>query len=103
MPTAEVFAKLPAGTVENLLKPENKDQLRAVLTHHVVSRKVIAADVVKLKSAATLNGQKAKFEVKDGTAYVDNAQVVKTDIDAAIGISQVIDAMILPKSNKASD
>ncbi|MEM9404222.1 MAG: fasciclin domain-containing protein [Pseudomonadota bacterium] len=95
-PTDEAFAKLPAGTVETLLKPENKDQLVAVLTYHVVAGKVAAADVVKLDSATTVNGESVSIKVADGGVQVDNANVVATDIEASNGIIHVIDAVILP-------
>jgi len=96
-PTDEAFAKLPAGTVETLLKPENKAKLQAVLTYHVVAGKVMAADVVKLKSAKTVQGQSAKIMVKGGEVMVDGAKVVKTDIVTDNGVIHVIDSVILPK------
>ncbi len=96
-PTDEAFAKLPAGTVESLLKPENKAQLVAVLTYHVVPGKVLAADVVKLSDAKTVQGSAAKITVTDGGVKVDNANVVKTDIVCSNGVIHVIDSVILPK------
>lgn len=96
-PTDEAFAKLPAGTVENLLKPENKDQLVAILTYHVVPGKVMAADVVKIKSANTVQGQALKIAVKGSSVMVGKANVVKTDIDTSNGVIHVIDAVLLPK------
>ena len=96
-PTDEAFAKLPAGTVENLLKPENKDKLRRVLTYHVVPGAVRAADVVKLQSAKAVSGDTITVTVKDGKVHVDNANVTKTDIQASNGVIHVIDAVILPK------
>jgi len=96
-PTDEAFAKLPAGTVDSLLKPENKDQLIAVLTYHVVPGKVMAADVVKLSSATTVNGADITIEVADGSVRVDDATVIKTDIKASNGVIHVIDSVILPK------
>jgi uncharacterized surface protein with fasciclin (FAS1) repeats len=96
-PTDEAFAKLPAGTVENLLKPENKAKLQAILTYHVVPGKVTAADVVKINMAKTVNGQSLAVNTKNGAVMVDNAKVVKTDIPAANGVIHVIDAVILPK------
>ncbi|MDX1964837.1 MAG: fasciclin domain-containing protein [Pirellulales bacterium] len=96
-PTDEAFAKLPKGTVEELLKPENKDKLVAVLTYHVVPGKVLAADVVKLKEAKTVQGTAAKITVKEGKVMVDDANVVKTDIMCANGVIHVIDSVILPK------
>ena len=101
-PTDDAFAKLPAGTVENLLKPENRDQLVAVLTYHVVPGKVMASDVVNLKSAKTVQGQKLGIEVKDGKVMVDNAQVVKTDIAASNGVIHVIDSVVLPSTETSS-
>lgn len=95
-PTDEAFAKLPAGTVESLLKPENRDQLVAVLTYHVVAGKVVAADVVKLDKATTVNGADVKIKVSDKGVMVDNANVVATDIAASNGVIHVIDTVILP-------
>jgi uncharacterized surface protein with fasciclin (FAS1) repeats len=95
-PTDEAFAKLPAGTVESLLKPENKDRLVAVLTYHVVPGTVKAADVVKLKSARTVNGQSVTIKVTDGVVTIDGAKVTATDIAASNGIIHVIDSVILP-------
>jgi uncharacterized surface protein with fasciclin (FAS1) repeats len=95
-PTDAAFAKLPAGTVEELLKPENKDKLRAILTYHVVAGKVMAADVVKLKRATTVQGQAVTIRTEKGTVMVDGAKVVKTDIPASNGVIHVIDAVILP-------
>jgi uncharacterized surface protein with fasciclin (FAS1) repeats len=96
-PTDEAFAKLPAGTLESLLKPENKAKLAGILTYHVVPGKVMAADVVKLTGAKTVNGQSVKIAVKDGKVTVDGANVVKTDVAASNGVIHVIDAVILPK------
>lgn len=93
-PTDEAFAKLPAGTVEGLLK--DKAKLAAILTYHVVPGKVTAADVVKVKEAKTLNGKSVKVTVKDGKVMIDGANVVKTDIMAKNGVIHVIDAVILP-------
>ncbi|MHB1308703.1 MAG: fasciclin domain-containing protein [Limisphaerales bacterium] len=95
-PTDEAFAKLPAGTVENLLKPENKEKLVAVLTYHVVPGKVMAADVKTLK-AKTVNGQELSLKVEGGAVTVDNAKVVKTDVAASNGVIHVIDTVVLPK------
>ena len=96
-PTDEAFAKLPKGTVEDLLKPENKAKLTAILTYHVVAGKVMAADVVKLKSANTVNGKSVQIVVDGGTVMVDNAKVVKTDIGTSNGVIHVIDTVLLPK------
>ena len=101
-PTDEAFAKLPEGTVANLLKPENKDQLIAVLTYHVVPGKVMAADVVKLKSAKTVQGQEVTIKVEKGKVMLDGAQVLKTDIACSNGVIHVIDSVILPKATEPS-
>ncbi len=98
-PTDDAFAKLPEGTVETLLKPENKDQLVAVLTYHVVAGKVPAAEVVNLTGATTLNGQQVDIKTADGGVTVDGANVVKTDIECSNGIIHVIDSVILPASD----
>jgi len=98
-PTDEAFAKLPAGTLETLLKPENKAQLVSILTYHVVPGKVPASKVVTLSTAPTLNGQRVDIRVADGGVTVDNAGVVKTDIECANGIIHVIDRVILPASD----
>jgi len=95
-PTDEAFAKLPAGTVETLLKPENKAKLTAILTYHVVAGKVKAADVVKLDSAKTLQGQTVAIDAKDGVK-VNNAKVLKADVDCDNGVIHVIDTVLLPK------
>jgi uncharacterized surface protein with fasciclin (FAS1) repeats len=95
-PTDDAFAKLPAGTVENLLKPENKDQLVAILTYHVVPGKVMAADVIKLKEAKTVNGKMLDIEKKGDAVMVNDAAVTATDIDASNGVIHVIDTVILP-------
>lgn len=96
-PTDEAFAKLPKGTVENLLKPENKDKLTAILTYHVVSGKVMAADAAKLSTAKTVNGKELTIKAKDGKVMIDKATVVKTDIDASNGVIHVIDSVLMPK------
>jgi uncharacterized surface protein with fasciclin (FAS1) repeats len=96
-PTDEAFAKLPAGTVENLLKPENLEKLVAILKYHVVPGKVLAADV-KTSEAQTVQGQSVKLVVSDTGVTVDGAKVVKTDVLAENGVIHVIDTVILPKS-----
>jgi len=96
-PTDEAFAKLPAGTVEDLLKPENKEKLVAILTYHVLSGKVMAADV-KTMEAKTVQGQSVEIVVADAGVTVNGAKVVKTDVPAENGVIHVIDAVILPKS-----
>lgn len=95
-PTDEAFKKLPAGTVENLLKPENKDKLVAVLTYHVVPGRVTASEVVNLDSAKTINGRSLKISASDGKVMVDNARVTATDIIASNGVIHVIDSVVLP-------
>ena len=95
-PTDEAFAKLPAGTVETLLKPENKAKLVGILTYHVVPGKVMAADV-KTMQAKTVNGQELAIKVADGKVTVNGANVTKTDIAASNGVIHVIDAVVLPK------
>jgi uncharacterized surface protein with fasciclin (FAS1) repeats len=96
-PTDEAFAKLPPGTVESLLKPENKDELRKVLTYHVVTGRVTAKDVVKLDSAKTLEGGSLNIQAGDSGVMVNNARVIKTDIPASNGVIHVIDTVLLPK------
>jgi len=96
-PTDEAFAKLPAGTVEELLKPENKAKLTAVLTYHVVPGKVMAADVKTMK-AKTVNGSELDVKVAGSTVMVDKATVVKTDIPASNGVIHVIDTVLIPQS-----
>ena len=96
-PTDEAFAKLPAGTLDNLLKPENKDKLRRILTYHVVPGAVRASDVVKLQSAKAASGDTITVKVKDGKVHVDDANVTKADIQASNGVIHVIDTVILPK------
>ena len=95
-PTDDAFAKLPEGTVESLLKPENRDQLVAILTYHVVPGKVLAKDVVGLDSATTVNGSDVAIKVMAGNVRIDNATVVATDIDTSNGVIHVIDTVILP-------
>jgi transforming growth factor-beta-induced protein len=95
-PTDDAFAKLPAGTLETLLKPENKDMLAGILTYHVVSGKVMAADVVKLTTANTVNGKPVTIKVEGGKVYINDAQVIITDILTSNGVIHVIDSVILP-------
>lgn len=97
-PTDEAFAKLPAGTLDELLKPENKDKIRAILTFHVVAGKVPSAKVVGLSSAKTVNGQEVKITAMSGKVMVNNAHVVKADIPASNGVIHVIDTVILPEA-----
>ncbi|HWA47395.1 MAG TPA: fasciclin domain-containing protein [Dongiaceae bacterium] len=95
-PTDAAFAALPAGTVDNLLKPENKDQLVKVLTYHVVAGEVMAADVVKLSSATTVEGADVAIDASSGKVMINNAQVVQADVDASNGVIHVIDKVLLP-------
>ncbi|WP_428641729.1 fasciclin domain-containing protein [Roseibium sp.] len=97
-PTDEAFAKLPEGTVENLLKPENKDQLVAVLTYHVLPGKVMSSDIAGKKAkVASVQGSEISVDATDGVK-VDEAQVVAADIEASNGVIHVIDTVILPGS-----
>ena len=96
-PTDEAFAKLPAGTVEDLLKPENKQKLVSILTYHVVAGDVMAKDVVKLSEVKTVNGKELKIMVEGGKVMVDGANVTKTDIQCSNGVIHVIDTVLLPQ------
>jgi uncharacterized surface protein with fasciclin (FAS1) repeats len=96
-PTDEAFAKLPAGTVEDLLKPENKQKLISILTYHVVAGKVMAKDVAKLHEAKTVNGQDVKIMVEGSKVMADNSNVVKTDIQCTNGVIHVIDTVLMPQ------
>jgi uncharacterized surface protein with fasciclin (FAS1) repeats len=98
-PTDEAFAKLPAGTLESLLRPENKAKLQRILTYHVVAGKVMAADVVKLDSAKAVSGDAITIATKGTAVTVDAALVTKTDIVASNGVIHVIDTVILPKDH----
>jgi len=95
-PTDDAFNKLPAGTVETLLKPENKEKLKAILLYHVVAGDVTAAKVVKLSSAKTLNGQDVKISTEGTTVMVNDAKVVKADVITSNGVIHVIDTVLLP-------
>ena len=95
-PTDEAFARLPPGTVESLLKPENKEKLRRILTYHVVSGKVMAADAMKLRSAKAVSGDTLTIAAVGGVT-IDNARVVRADVGASNGVIHVIDAVLLPK------
>ena len=95
-PTDEAFAKLPTGTLEDLLKPENKEKLTAILTYHVVPGKVMAADVKTMK-AKTVNGKELDVKAGSKGVTIDNAKVVKTDVAASNGVIHVIDTVVLPK------
>jgi transforming growth factor-beta-induced protein len=95
-PTDDAFAKLPEGTVEELLKPENLDSLKDILLYHVVPGKVMAADVAGLESAETALGKDVMVKVDMGKVYINEAEVILTDIEASNGVIHVIDAVILP-------
>ncbi|MCL4127581.1 UNVERIFIED_CONTAM: hypothetical protein GTU68_038846 [Idotea baltica] len=96
-PNDDAFAKIPAEKLEELLKPENKETLQGILTYHVVSGNVMAADVVTLSSAKTVNGQEVTVKVSDGKVTVDGANVIATDIKCGNGVIHVIDSVIMPK------
>jgi uncharacterized surface protein with fasciclin (FAS1) repeats len=96
-PTDDAFAKLPDGTLETLLRPENKGKLQAILTYHVVPGKVKARDVMGMSSAKTVNGESFNITKSNGNVFVDNAKVIKTDIMTTNGVIHVIDTVILPK------
>ena len=95
-PTDEAFAKLPASTLQDLMKPENKTKLQRILTYHVVPGRVLASDVAKLRSSKAVSGDTIHLEAKGGAVKVDEANVIKTDIEASNGVIHVIDAVILP-------
>ena len=95
-PTDEAFAKLPKSALGDLLKPENKDRLVAILTYHVVPASATSSDVANMKSAKTVNGKELKLAVKDGKVMVDNATVVKADVMASNGVIHVIDTVLMP-------
>lgn len=97
-PTDAAFAKLPEGTVENLLKPENKDQLVRILTYHVVPGKVMSADIAgKMVEAKTVEGQDLSIDAMKSGVTVDNATVVQADIEASNGVIHVIDTVVMPQ------
>jgi len=96
-PTDEAFAKLPPGTVEDLLKPENKAKLVAILTYHVVAGKVMAKEAMKLHEAKTVNGEELTIKTSMGSVMINNAKVVKADIVCSNGVIHVIDTVLLPK------
>jgi len=95
-PTDNAFAKLPAGTVESLVRPENKAKLASILTYHVVAGKVTAAEVTKMTSAKTVNGQSAKISATGGKVQIDAATVTTADIICDNGVIHVIDTVIIP-------
>jgi len=96
-PTDEAFAKLPPGTVEDLLKPENKAKLAAILAYHVVAGKVMAKEAMKLHEAKTVNGEELMIKTSMGSVMINDAKVVKTDIVCSNGVIHVIDTVLLPK------
>ena len=95
-PTNAAFAKLPAGTVESLLRPENKDKLRRVLTYHVVAGKVGAAEVMKMTSAKTVAGDPLTIRANGSSVEVNDARVVTADVAASNGVIHVIDTVLIP-------
>ncbi len=95
-PTNEAFAKLPDGTVEELLKPENKEKLAAILTYHVVAGKVMSKDLSDGQKAETVNGQEVTITIGDGVK-VETATVITADLEASNGVIHVIDSVIMPK------
>lgn len=97
-PTDEAFAALPEGTVESLLKPENRDQLVAILTYHVVPGKVTSSDVVQLDSASTVNGADLDIAVEGNSVKINDAKVIMADVGASNGVIHVVDKVILPAS-----
>lgn len=99
-PTDEAFAKLPAGTVEMLLKPENKAKLVDILTYHVVAGNVDAAAAMKLKEATALNKKELKLEVKDGALFLNKSKVTTADVKCTNGTIHIIDAVLMPPADK---
>ena len=96
-PTDDAFKKLPPGTVESLLKPENREKLKAILTYHVVAGRVPAAEALKLTTAKTVNGKDLKLTASGSDLKVGSANVVKADVMASNGVIHVVDAVILPE------
>lgn len=96
-PTDDAFAKIPAETLNDLLKPENKEKLTAILTYHVIKGKVMAADVVGLAAAETASGKQVKVKVEGDGVMINNANVIKTDIGCANGVIHVIDTVLMPE------
>jgi len=97
-PTDAAFAKLPDGTIDSLLKPENRDMLIDILTYHVVPGKVTAAEVAKLSEATTVNGADVRIDASDSGVMVDDAKVITADVAASNGVIHVIDTVLLPAS-----
>ena len=96
-PTDDAFGKLPPGTVEELLKPENKGKLAEILTYHVVPGKVMAKDVAGMTSAKTVQGSDVKIASKDGHVMINNAKVTQADVPASNGVIHVIDNVLIPQ------
>lgn len=96
-PTNAAFAALPAGTVDNLLKPENKDKLTGILTYHVVAGNVMAADLTDGQIVKTLNGQDLKVSIKDGKVMINGANVTAADLTGSNGVIHVVDSVLMPK------
>jgi uncharacterized surface protein with fasciclin (FAS1) repeats len=96
-PTDDAFAKLPAGALEDLLRPENKAKLQSILTYHVVAGKVMAEDAMKISSAKTVNGETFRVSNSGGTVMVDDAKVIQADVMTSNGVIHVIDTVIMPK------
>jgi uncharacterized surface protein with fasciclin (FAS1) repeats len=95
-PTDEAFAKLPEGTVEELLKPENKEMLTRVLTYHVVPGKVTAAQVAHLENAEALSGDRLSIAANGKGVLIDDAKVIQADVEASNGVIHVIDTVLIP-------
>ncbi|NAW35335.1 fasciclin domain-containing protein [Halomonas alimentaria] len=96
-PTDEAFAALPEGTVESLLEEENRDQLQAILTYHVVSGKIMAEDAMAADSATTVQGQDLTITTMDGSVMIDDATVIQADIETSNGVIHVIDSVLMPE------
>jgi uncharacterized surface protein with fasciclin (FAS1) repeats len=99
-PTDDAFAQLPPATLNDLLKPENKNKLQRILTYHVVPGRVTSSDVVKLSTAKAVSGDTIDIKASGGTVMVDGARVVKTDVQASNGLIHVIDTVIMPEDSK---
>ncbi len=96
-PTDEAFAKVPADTLKDLLKPENKEKLAGILTYHVVSGKMMAADAAKMTTAKTVNGQELKIDATSGVK-INNAKVLTADVEASNGVIHIIDTVLMPSA-----
>ena len=102
-PTDKAFMRLPKGTLNSLLKPENKDQLAQILKYHVVAGKVNGGTAVTLKEAKTLNGEKLKIQFKNAALYINKSRITATDVAASNGVIHVIDNVLIPKNLKSSN